>query len=233
MSARGYQAVVVSLVLVLFVSELSNASESNRQERIDKAERALRSGDLRTAEESFRALIAEDGEALPLRLELSATLLKEKRLSEAFEQASIVLNREKESAQAHALIGSVYRLSGEFRKAIAHYHASLQIEDNAMAAGGLAIIDLFKTGSSLRVYGAAGIEDNITTRLLPQLSIGSCVRQNVLAAVLDLESISDSAGFRQTGILGGNFLSQFRVVFDLNHSVVKLVAAQRPAMAGK
>ena len=94
-------------------------------------------------------------------------------------------------------------------------------------------VRMFKNGIMLRVVGAAGIEEHVTTRVLPLLSLGSCGRQNVLAAVLDLDPVSESAGFRQTGIIGGNFLSQFRVVFDLSRSIVRLIPPSPPAMAGK
>jgi predicted aspartyl protease len=85
----------------------------------------------------------------------------------------------------------------------------------------------FKSGAPLRVYGAAGVENNVVTRLLPQLTLGSCVRNNVLAAVINLQPITESAGFPQMGIIGGNFLSQFRVVFDLSRSVVQLVPPEQ------
>jgi hypothetical protein len=94
-------------------------------------------------------------------------------------------------------------------------------------------VRMFKNGMMLRVVGAGGIEEHVTTRVLPLLSLGSCGRQNVLAAVLDLDPVSESAGFRQTGIIGGNFLSQFRVVFDLSRSMVRLIPPAPQAMAGK
>lgn len=80
----------------------------------------------------------------------------------------------------------------------------------------------FKPGQKLRVYGAAGIEDDVLTLLLPRLTLGSCGRENVLAALLDLDAISETAGFEQAGIVGGNFLRHFRVTFDLKRSAIRL-----------
>jgi hypothetical protein len=40
--------------------------------------------------------------------------------------------------------------------------------------------------------------------------------------VLDLEPVNETAGFEQSGILGGNFLRHFRVVFDFPKGIVRL-----------
>ena len=490
-------AVPVFVVLLLSWTTLGKT----RKDRLLEAEGALRSGDLGTAEQLFRSLILEDEKTSSYRLGLGATLLKQKRLREAFDQAVYVLDREYASAPAHALLGTFFRLSGDFKKAIEHYRISLQVDPNAQAIGGLAIIDFyenrlnesfrglrravrlddsdadfyfhlaqvasklqryddsanaykrflivaprtdvnrrarietlitfleylreyqrlyqikgsdstqvsievignlpvitlhlndspepfrfvldtgsgmtvissktaerlklkqiargglanavggqfkivyglvssmeigevrienvpvyirpildeanpidgyiglpviaqfittvdypgrkfelkrvksanrstsgfefpirttsgsflsaevsilnlahhvnfiidtgasisvlgdelgaheevrkFDVGEPLRIYGAAGVENNVVTRILPQLTIGTCVRQNVLAAVLNLRPVTESAGFPQMGIIGGNFLSQFRVVFDLSRSVVQLLPPEQ------
>jgi predicted aspartyl protease len=503
MPPKLYRLLVTSLIVVVFLSG-SAFAEPTSKERLDQAERALRSGELITAEQLFRALVAEDEMNLSSRLGLAATLIKQKRLAEAAEQASIVL-KYKKSATAHALLGNIARSQGDFQNAVAQYRLALQIEENGLAIGGLATIDfyenrlseslrglrravqlernepdfyfllaqvttklelyseaadayskylavapagdgnlrarvaglisflnylkgqgklyraegapstevelevtgnlptfkvrlndsnetfhfvldtgsgmtvisdkaaarlnvkvaarggranavggqfeivyallssidigdvrianvpvyirpfldrtnqidgyiglpaiarfitsldyvrkrfalarlgtpeaaayrsdtsefqvpirstsggflsgevsieklnerlsfiidtgssisvlsrevstleqvrLFKTGVPLRVYGAGGVEENVTTRFLPRIALGTCEQRNILAAVLDLNPISESAGFRQTGIIGGNFLSQFRVVFDLSRSEVRLIPKQ-------
>ena len=487
-------------VFVVLLSSWTTLGKT-RKDRLLEAEGALRSGDLGTAEQLFRSLILEDEKTSSYRLGLGATLLKQKRLREAFDQAVYVLDRDYASAPAHALLGTVFRLSGDFKKAIEHYRISLQVDPNAQAIGGLAIIDFYESrlnesfrglrravrlddndadfyfhlaqvasklqryddsanaykkflsvaprtdvnrrvrietlitfleylreyqrlyqlkgsdstqvsievignlpvitlhlndspepfrfvldtgsgmtvissktaerlklkqiargglanavggqfeivyglvssmeigevrienvpvyirpildeanpidgyiglpviaqfittvdypgrkfelkrvkspncatsafefpirttsgsflsaevsipnlahnlnfivdtgasisvleeelgaheevrkfdrGEPLRIYGAAGVESNVVTRILPQLKIGSCVRNNVLAAVLNLRAITESAGFPQMGIIGGNFLSQFRVVFDLSRSVVQLLPSEQ------
>src|SRR6185295_13188800 len=74
----------------------------------------------------------------------------------------------------------------------------------------------------MRVFGAAGITDDVKTALLPKIAIGSYTREKVNAAVLNLEPINETAGFQQNGILGGNFLRHFRVVFDFQRGIVRL-----------
>jgi hypothetical protein len=78
----------------------------------------------------------------------------------------------------------------------------------------------------IRVYGSAGVADNVTTLLLPRVSLGAHVRDGVRAAVLDLEPINETAGFDQMGILGANFLRHYRVIFDFQRSIVRLEQLQ-------
>jgi len=74
----------------------------------------------------------------------------------------------------------------------------------------------------MRVFGAAGIAEDVKMALLPKISVGAYSRERVDAAVLDLEPVNETAGFLQSGILGGNFLRHFRVVFDFQRGVVRL-----------
>lgn len=73
-----------------------------------------------------------------------------------------------------------------------------------------------------RVYGAAGITDNVKTLLLPQVMLGNLTKERINAAVLDLDPVNETAGFRQSGILGSNFLQHFRVSFDFQRGVIRL-----------
>jgi predicted aspartyl protease/thioredoxin-like negative regulator of GroEL len=74
----------------------------------------------------------------------------------------------------------------------------------------------------MRVFGAAGVTENVRMALLPKVAIGNYTREKVSAAVLNLEPINETAGFQQNGILGGNFLRHFRVVFDFQRAIVRL-----------
>ncbi len=74
----------------------------------------------------------------------------------------------------------------------------------------------------MRVFGAAGIAEDVKIASLPKISIGAYSREKVDVAVLDLEPVNETAGFLQSGILGGNFLRHFRVVFDFQRGVVRL-----------
>jgi tetratricopeptide (TPR) repeat protein len=76
--------------------------------------------------------------------------------------------------------------------------------------------------SRMRVVGAAGIAEDVKLALLPRVVIGTYSREKVPAVVLDLEPVNETAGFQQSGILGGNFLRHFRVVFDFQRGVVRL-----------
>lgn len=74
----------------------------------------------------------------------------------------------------------------------------------------------------MRVFGAAGIAEDVKMALLPKVSVGAYSREKIDAAVLDLDPVNETAGFLQSGILGGNFLRHFRVVFDFQRAVVRL-----------
>jgi hypothetical protein len=74
----------------------------------------------------------------------------------------------------------------------------------------------------MRVFGAAGIADDVKTLLLPKVMLGTFTREAITAAVLDLEPVNETAGFSQNGILGGNFLRHFRVSFDFQRGVIRL-----------
>ena len=74
----------------------------------------------------------------------------------------------------------------------------------------------------MRVYGAAGVEDDVKTLILPRLLVGTHSQHGVNAAILDLDSINETTGFEQTGILGGNFLYNYRVTFDFKRGILRL-----------
>lgn len=74
----------------------------------------------------------------------------------------------------------------------------------------------------MRVFGAAGVAEDVKTVLLPRVLLGAVGREQLSAAVLDLEPINETAGFTQNGILGGNFLRHFRVTFDFPRGFIRL-----------
>jgi hypothetical protein len=55
------------------------------------------------------------------------------------------------------------------------------------------------------------------------LSLGLSTLEKINAAVLDLEPVNETAGFTQSGILGGNFLRNFHVYFDFARGAIRLV----------
>jgi predicted aspartyl protease len=83
----------------------------------------------------------------------------------------------------------------------------------------------------MRVYGAAGVAEDVKTVLLPKVLLGSFARERINAAVLDLEPLNETAGFTQDGILGANFLRHFRVSFDFPRGVIRLEPASKTQTA--
>jgi predicted aspartyl protease len=81
----------------------------------------------------------------------------------------------------------------------------------------------------LRVFGAAGVADDVKTLTLPNLMLGTIARKFVNAAVLDLEPVNETAGFSQDGILGGNFLRHYRISFDFQRGLIRLEPVKKTA----
>jgi predicted aspartyl protease/Tfp pilus assembly protein PilF len=88
------------------------------------------------------------------------------------------------------------------------------------------------TTTRMRVFGAAGIAEDVKTLLLPSIMLGTFAREKLSVAVLDLEPVNETAGFRQDGILGGNFLKHFRVSFDFRRGVIRLEPLFQTAKTG-
>jgi tetratricopeptide (TPR) repeat protein len=84
-----------------------------------------------------------------------------------------------------------------------------------------ALLDLLRP-SKMRVFGAAGITENVMLVQLPKVSLGLTKLEKINAAVLDLEPVNETAGFKQSGILGGNFLKHFRIYFDFARGALRL-----------
>ncbi len=83
------------------------------------------------------------------------------------------------------------------------------------------LLDLLQP-SKMRVYGAAGVTEDVKLLQLPRLSLGLSKLEKINAAVLDLEPVNETAGFTQSGILGGNFLRHFRIYFDFARGAMRL-----------
>lgn len=75
----------------------------------------------------------------------------------------------------------------------------------------------------MRVIGAAGITENVPSFMLPRVSFGSHSRNSIRAVALNLDMINETSGFEQAGILGGNFLKDYRLTFDFQNSKVIFV----------
>jgi len=83
------------------------------------------------------------------------------------------------------------------------------------------LLDLLQP-SKMRVFGAAGVTEDVKLLQLPRLSLGLSKMEKINAAVLDMEPVNETAGFTQSGILGGNFLRHFRIYFDFARGAMRL-----------
>lgn len=90
----------------------------------------------------------------------------------------------------------------------------------------------YQQADLMRVYGAAGITENVKTLILPRVMLGELTQEKINAAVLDLDPVNETAGFRQSGILGANFLKHFRVTFDFQRGIIRLEPVS-PGRSGK
>lgn len=109
--------------------------------------------------------------------------------------------------------------------------ASISVISEKLAA--LEELSRYLTPTRMRVFGAAGIAEDVKTMLLPSVMLGTFTRQQVNVAVLDMESVNETAGFIQDGILGGNFLKHFRVSFDFRRGVIRLEPLNQTARSAK
>ena len=89
------------------------------------------------------------------------------------------------------------------------------------------LLDLLQP-SRMRVFGAAGITEDVKLLQLPKLSLGLTTLERINAAVLDMEPVNETAGFTQAGILGGNFLRHFRIYFDFARGSMRLESLNKP-----
>lgn len=81
--------------------------------------------------------------------------------------------------------------------------------------------------SKMRVFGAAGIAEDVKLLQLPRVSLGVSRLEKIKAAVLDMEPVNETAGFTQSGILGGNFLRHFVIYFDFARGMMRLEPLNR------
>lgn len=77
-------------------------------------------------------------------------------------------------------------------------------------------------GETIRVIGAAGIEDGVELLGLSALTVNGLKKSDSRAVILSLEAVNETSGFEQHGILGGDYLEHFRVSLDLRRYQFKL-----------
>lgn len=103
--------------------------------------------------------------------------------------------------------------------------ASVSVISDQLA--GMREVSRFVQDEKMRVVGSAGITEDVPSFLLPKVTFGTHSRQGVAAIALDLDLINEASGFQQAGILGGNFLRNYRLTFDFKNSRVTFVPIQK------
>lgn len=78
----------------------------------------------------------------------------------------------------------------------------------------------FVIDEKIRVIGSAGETKEMPMFMLPRVTFGTNTRDRIKAIALDLDLINETSGFTQAGILGGNFLKNYRLTFDFQNSKV-------------
>ena len=144
------------------------------------------------------ALKAQAGISLPLRLTSSGFLSGEVQLEGVEEPLNFIVD------------------TGASVSVISDDVASLQS------------VSSFVQVEKMRVVGAAGITEGVPSFLLPRVSFGTHSRKGITAIALDLDMINEASGFEQAGILGGNFLRNYRMTFDFKNSRVTFVPIAEP-----
>lgn len=99
--------------------------------------------------------------------------------------------------------------------------ASISVISNELA--NTAEMSRFSTDEKMRVIGAAGVTEGVRSYMIPKVTFGTHTREQVKAVSLDLGIINEAAGFEQAGILGGNFLKNYRMTFDFQNSTVTFI----------
>ncbi|MDM7921595.1 MAG: aspartyl protease family protein [Pyrinomonadaceae bacterium] len=103
--------------------------------------------------------------------------------------------------------------------------ASVSVVSDEVAQ--LDAFDGFERGERMRVIGAAGITEDVPSFLIPKLSFGANTMESVTAIALDLDTINEASGFQQAGILGGNFLRNYRMTFDVRNSQITFTPIEK------
>ncbi|MFN0277341.1 MAG: aspartyl protease family protein [Pyrinomonadaceae bacterium] len=96
--------------------------------------------------------------------------------------------------------------------------ASISVISNRVA--GSEGIRTHVNDEKMRVIGSAGVTDDVSSFMLPRVTFGTHSRKKIKAVALDLDLINEASGFEQAGILGGNFLKNYRLTFDFKNSRV-------------
>ncbi len=149
---RTAAASMAAFLLCLTFAGATQTADASNKKAYNKGYRAVRKGDFAEAEKIFRDLLHKDAQDIEARLGLSFTLLKQRDLQGAYDNAARVIMLDPLSARAHALLGSAILGAGEFRLSVEEFKTALSLNENeALAVAGLAMVDLYENRLSLAV----------------------------------------------------------------------------------
>ena len=146
---------LAAVTICMMSSAAGSASAASPADKTrSRAERALREGQYEVAEKLFREALAKDARDNAARLGLSYTLLKRRRLSDAFDHAARVIANDPLSARAHSLLGSAVLASGDFLMSVEEFRTALSLKDDEpLAVAGLAMVDFYENRLSSSLEG--------------------------------------------------------------------------------
>jgi predicted aspartyl protease len=90
------------------------------------------------------------------------------------------------------------------------------------AVSRLNLSDQIIKGQTASVIGAAGITENVPMLFIRNCRVADQLQSNLRALVLDFGAINETSGFEQSGILGGDFLRNYRLTIDFNRALLGL-----------
>jgi len=147
-AAFSLAAFVLCLVLV------GPASAFDDKKAYNRGYKALRKGDFEAAEKIFRDLLGKDSHDVEARLGLSFTLLKQRNLQGAYDNAARAIMLDPLSSRGHALLGTSILAAGEFRLSVEEFRTSLALNENeSLAVAGLAMVDFYENRVGLALPG--------------------------------------------------------------------------------
>src|SRR6187431_2575279 len=133
---------VAAFVFCFVFGGATHVAAKTDKKAYNKGYRALRKGDYTQAEKIFRDLLGKDAHDNEARLGLSFTLLKQRNLQGAYDNAARVIMVDPLSARAHALLGAAILGAGEFRLSVEEFRTAISLnEEEALAISGLAMVD--------------------------------------------------------------------------------------------
>lgn len=84
--------------------------------------------------ESFKSVLIYDAGSLTVRVRLATEFIKSGLISEALEQALIVIRKDPQHIQAHLLLGSLYSSMKNYPKALSAYATAIQLQPDVVEA---------------------------------------------------------------------------------------------------